>query len=120
MPTFFITLADFASAFVRGLKDPEFRAIFISLISLLLSASIFYWLVEGWGIVDSIYFSVMTLSTVGYGDLHPTTQLSKIFTIVFLLMGTSVFVGFVAKVGSQRGTYFHRHGHKSEKNPPAE
>jgi len=38
---------------------------------------------EGWSLVDSFYFSVMTLTTVGYGDLVPTHDLSKIVTAIY-------------------------------------
>lgn len=116
MTSFFITLVKFATAFRQGMKDHEFRALFILLISLLVSSSIFYGAVEGWGVVDSVYFSIMTLSTVGYGDLHPTTDLSKIFTVFYLIMGGGVFVGFVTKVAAQRPSHhFHRHDEEVEK-----
>ena len=42
---------------------------------------------EGWNAVDSFYFTGMTLTTVGYGDLHPTTDASKLFTVFFSLAG---------------------------------
>lgn len=53
--------------------------------------TIFYRLVEGWSWLDSLYFTVVTLTTVGYGDLSPTKDISKVFTIVFILGG----VGFI-------------------------
>jgi hypothetical protein len=68
-------------AFAHGLRDAEFRALFLVLLVLLVSGTIFYSAVEGWGILDSLYFCVSTLATVGYGDLHPTTPLS-VFTMV--------------------------------------
>ncbi len=102
MTSFFITLFRFILAFIRGLHDPEFRTLFISLLALLISGTIFYSTVEKWGIVDSLYFCVMTLSTVGYGDLHPTTDFSKIFTIIYLIIGAGLFVGFITKVAEQK------------------
>ena len=55
----------------------------------------FYTLVEGWPIIDALYFTVITLTTIGYGDLHPTTDISKIFTIVFVVAGVSFILGFL-------------------------
>lgn len=98
MSSFVITLMRFFSAFVRSLKDPEFRALFAVLVGLLLSGTLFYTTVEGWAVIDSLYFSVMTLATVGYGDLAPSTDLSKIFTVMYVIVGAGVFLGFIAKL----------------------
>ena len=38
---------------------------------------------EGWDLVDSFYFTGVTLTTIGYGDLRPTTDVSKVFTVLF-------------------------------------
>ena len=43
-------------------------------------------LLEKWSLVDSLYFTVMTVTTVGYGDLVPTHNLSKIVTLVFSVL----------------------------------
>jgi len=45
--------------------------------------------------IDALYFTVVTLTTIGYGDLHPTTDLSKIFTIFFVFAGVSFILGFL-------------------------
>ena len=108
MVSFFLTIVRFMRQFTRGLRDHEFRTIFYSLLSLLVSGTIFYSAVEGWGIIDSLYFSIMTLSTVGYGDFHPTTVLGKIFTVVYIVVGAGIFVAFVTKIAAQRVTYRHR------------
>jgi voltage-gated potassium channel Kch len=69
---------------------------------LLASGTIFYTNVEGWTVLDALYFCVATLTTVGYGDLAPTTAVGKIFTIMYILGGIGVLVGFVSKVGEQQ------------------
>lgn len=40
---------------------------------------------EGWSIIDSLYFAAITATTVGYGDMVPTNYLSKIITIIYSL-----------------------------------
>lgn len=54
---------------------------------LMIIGTLFYSLFEGWSYVDSLYFTVMTLTTVGYGDLFPTTTMSKLFTIFYVMFG---------------------------------
>ena len=99
MISFFINLYRLLAATVYGLrKDDEFRALIVLLLLLLFGGAIFYWEVEGWSVLDAIYFCVMTMSTVGYGDFAPTTVFSKIFTIVFTVLSIGVFAAVVSKV----------------------
>lgn len=44
-------------------------------------------LIEGWSIPDSLYVTVQTLTTVGYGDLPPRTGAGRIFAVVIMLIG---------------------------------
>mmetsp|Transcript_116956 Transcript_116956/g.342511 ORF Transcript_116956/g.342511 Transcript_116956/m.342511 type:complete len:379 (-) Transcript_116956:48-1184(-) len=48
---------------------------------------------ESWSIIDALYFSMATMSTVGFGDFHPKGDGSKVFTGLYILIGiTVVFV----------------------------
>jgi voltage-gated potassium channel len=47
---------------------------------LLLTGTLFYWHFEDWTVIEALYFSVVTLTTVGYGDFSPTTPGTQIFT----------------------------------------
>ena len=51
---------------------------------------------EGWGTLDSVYFIVVTSSTVGFGDLTPTTDAGKLFTCVYGLLGMSVVFSWIS------------------------
>lgn len=53
--------------------------------------TVFFRHVEGWSWVDSYFFTVVTLSTVGYGTPVPETVLGKIGTTVFIFVGLGVF-----------------------------
>ncbi len=98
MLTFFFNFYRLFKVIIKGLKtDQEFRFLFIFIIVLLLGATVFYTQTEHWSIIDALYFSVMTMATVGYGDLVPTTDISKIFTIIYTFLSIGTFVAFTAK-----------------------
>jgi voltage-gated potassium channel len=82
-------------------RDPQFRTLLVLVLFTLLTGTIFYNLEEGWSIVDALYFSVTTLTTVGLGDLSPTTTLGKLFTIIHIFAGLSLVLGFIDTVAKE-------------------
>jgi voltage-gated potassium channel len=68
---------------------------------LVLTGTLFYWRFEDWTIIEALYFCVVTLTTVGYGDLSPTTAGTQIFTIVYILTGFGVLVALLTSVAQQ-------------------
>jgi hypothetical protein len=78
--------------------DRTFRGAAISLVTLLTSATIFYRVVEGWSVIDSVYFAVVTGLTIGYGDLVPQYSISKVFTIFYALLAVGLFVTLAASL----------------------
>ncbi|PWB38553.1 MAG: two pore domain potassium channel family protein [Parcubacteria group bacterium] len=60
-----------------------------------------YHYIERWNWVVSFYFSVTTLTTVGYGDLYPTTDFSRLFTAFYILSGVSVVLASLGIIGSR-------------------
>jgi voltage-gated potassium channel Kch len=91
-------------------RDPQFRVLVGLVVFVLLSGTIFYSLHEGWSIVDAFYFSVITLTTVGYGDLSPTTTLSKLFTVGYIFVGLSIILGFIDTVAKSETIRSRRRG----------
>ena len=59
---------------------------------------LFYMLVEEWSVVEAYYFSMVTISTVGYGDYSPSTTGSRCFTAVYALVGISMTLGLLGSV----------------------
>ena len=88
----------FARALRRSLKDPEFRGLFALVVVTLLAGTLFYWQIEGWSLLDSFYFSSITLTTVGYGDFAPETAAGKLFTVFYLFTGIGLIVAFLNAV----------------------
>ncbi len=43
--------------------------------------------------LDALYYSLVTYTTIGYGDIYPVTQNAKIFTCSMIIMGVSTFLG---------------------------
>ena len=68
------------------------RPIALWAFAIILGGTIFYHYVEDWSWIDSIYFCFISLATVGYGDLVPTTPFSKIFTIFYIVNGLGVML----------------------------
>ncbi len=62
--------------------------------------TVFFHHAEGWSWLDSYFFTVVTLSTVGYGSIVPVTALGKIGTTVFIFIGLGVFAVAIQQFGS--------------------
>lgn len=52
--------------------------------------------VEGMAWVDALYFSVVTVATVGYGDIHPATSAGKLLAVTVIVTGAGSFLGVIA------------------------
>ncbi len=82
---------------IELIKDKEFRFLMFFIVLLLSISTLFFTLVEHWRALDALYFSVMTMSTVGYGDLVPTHDISKFFLMPYAFLSFGSFVAFTAK-----------------------
>jgi voltage-gated potassium channel len=98
MIAFFYTVWKFIQSVFRGLKDAEFRALLILVVVLLLVGTLFYMRWEHWTLIDALFFCVVTLTTIGYGDRIPTTPGSKLFTIFYIFIGIGILLAFIERV----------------------
>ncbi len=57
-----------------------------------------YMLIEDWPMLDSVYMTVITLSTIGYGEVNPVSQPGRIFTLILIVMGVGFFLYVIGNV----------------------
>ena len=98
MISFLLTARRLVQGLLHAFKDKNFQVIFLITLILLLSGTIFYSSEEGLPILDSLYFSVTTLTTVGHSGFVPQTALGKVFTIFYIFAGTGLTFGVVTRI----------------------
>ena len=97
MKNFLRNVGHFVHQKVTGAQAPaEFLPALATLTSIMIISVFFFHRVEGWSYLDATYFSVMTVTTVGYGDLHPTNDVSKIFTMFLVLFGAGLGIYIIS------------------------
>lgn len=81
-------------------KMMHFRLkIYLAIFTLLLVAGITGFMsFENMSLADAIYFSIVTMATVGYGDISPKTEIGKILALVIIVGGVGTFLGIVAGI----------------------
>ena len=80
------------------LRDRDSRPAILWALATLLVGTLFYHWAEGWSILDSAYFCVVSLATVGYGDLTPTTPVARLFTMVYLVNGIVILLALFDRI----------------------
>ena len=93
----------YRTLFLDLLFDSRSRPIFIyAAVVIFIGTGLYHWL-EGWSWVDSFYFVIITLTTIGYGDLTPTTSLTKFITVFYGLNGIILLLMLFDVVRTLRG-----------------
>ncbi len=60
------------------------------LIVVTLGGTLGYMLIEGWSLLDAFYMTVISLTSVGFGEVHPLSHAGKLFTVLVILGGVAV------------------------------
>jgi hypothetical protein len=81
--------------------DRGFVSLSVLLLLAVIAGSVFYALVEHLSPLDAAYFSVTSVTTVGYGDVSPETAAGKIFTSVFIVLGMGILVAVLSLIARQ-------------------
>jgi voltage-gated potassium channel len=89
--------------FLDILLDHRTRPIFIYAVLIIAIGAVLYHWLEGWSWIDSVYFVVITLTTIGYGDLSPSTPTTKLITIFYGLNGVVLLLLLFDVIRQVRG-----------------
>ncbi len=68
------------------------RIVISALVYILAGGTILFHYLENWSWVDSFYFTCVTITTIGYGDLVPTKTGTKLLTIVIAFLGIGILL----------------------------
>ena len=80
------------------LSDKESRPVFYWAGGMLLGGVLVYHWLEGWSYLDALYFCVVSLATVGYGDFTPTTPFGRLFTVFYLINGIGILLALFDRI----------------------
>lgn len=87
-----------------------YRLLSLAAVGVVAVATTVYHFVEDWSWVDSFYFSTIAVTTVGFGDLAPSTDGSKLFTILYVALGIAIIGTFLnQRLNRQAARFADRH-----------
>jgi voltage-gated potassium channel len=72
------------------MKSEEIIIPVVILVLMIFAGGFIYSNIEGWRFFDSVYYTVVTITTIGYGDFVPQTDLGKFFTMMFVFLGIAM------------------------------
>ena len=88
---------------LRGIwGDQASRGILVAAALLLVAGTVIFMFIEGFSPIDSFYFSFITLATIGYGDLTPTTDVGKLVTVAYSVAGLGIMAELITTIAAQR------------------
>lgn len=82
--------------------DLDIKVTFSLVLTTIGSGTVFYMFFEKWSLIDSLYFCVVTMATVGYGDVTPQTDVGKLFTIFYIFISIGTFVALCTQLANHQ------------------
>jgi voltage-gated potassium channel len=70
----------------------------IIFLAIMVAGTVGFMVIEGKSPLDAAYFVIVTMATVGYGDIHPATSGGKVFTILLVITGVGTFLGVIGNL----------------------
>ena len=82
------------------LKTREGKILLLLIVLFVIEVNTFAY-IHNLNLIDAIYFTIVTLGTVGYGDIHPTTTIGKLVTSMFIILNIAILAFFVGQIGER-------------------
>jgi voltage-gated potassium channel len=84
-----------------------------AILVIILVGTVGYTLIEGWGLLDSLFMTVTTIFTVGFGEVHPLSRAGEIFTLLLIIGGVGTILYGIGRmvefvIGGQLSGMFRR------------
>ena len=81
-------------------KSSKFLAYFAILISF---GTLGFYVIGGdeWSLIDSFYMTIITITTVGFGEVHPLNDLGRLWTSFVIVFGVSGFLYMLSEIGAE-------------------
>src|SRR3954464_7366588 len=83
---------------LTSLRGPRLAVVLLS--AVLAGGTAGYVIIEGWNAWDAFYMTVTTVSTVGYGEVHPLSVPGRVFTVLVILSGVGTLFYTVTLVAT--------------------
>jgi Trk-type K+ transport system membrane component len=90
---------------IRYILHPKLLNFFLAILFFTLLGTVVFSVIEGWSLIDALYFTTSTMTTVGFGDLVPTHDASKVMATIYMLLSVPLIllsVGLVTEVVYER------------------
>ncbi|TAK89721.1 two pore domain potassium channel family protein [Patescibacteria group bacterium] len=98
---------------MHDISKYAYRLILLGAVSTIAIGTVFYHYIERFSWLNAYYFSVITLTTVGYGDLVTKTDIGKLFTTFYILVGVGIVTTFITVTVKRRQQRFSNRRSKS-------
>ena len=117
----FLSEAEFLSAAIRG-SVRKILIFMLAVLTLIIILGSVMYLVEGpaagfTSIPDSIYWAVVTITTVGYGDISPQTPMGKLIASIMMLVGYGIIAVPTGILGSEIAAEARKRNQSAESCP---
>jgi voltage-gated potassium channel len=73
----------------------RFRVYLVVLLGVVVLGAIGFSYADNISFMDALYFGIVTVATVGYGDIHPITAIGKLLAMLLIICGVGTFLGVI-------------------------